>query len=101
MQKCDKCNTKFKFKDGLKSYLNHRIQCRGCGTIYIKDEMTKYRALYNAVLISIGVFLYTSIVSKITISSLIIYFLIISTPWVLYDIIPHKLHKYKLKDEHC
>lgn len=101
MKKCDRCNTKFKIKDGFKSFTNNEIKCEKCGAIHIKNEMTISRLMYQTLLIYFGVAIFLKTVSEITPAALIIYLIIITIPYSLYDRIPHKLHKYEIKGEKC
>lgn len=95
MKKCEQCNYKFKLKDTLKPFSDRIIECPECNSAYRMEV----RFICSALIIAIGVQIYLSVVSKVSIFNLSIYLLASFIISNLFENIPYKLHNYKKIDE--
>lgn len=96
MNNCIECGYKFTFVDRLKIYLNLKgnLTCPQCKSVY-RDNFNIYRGIYNGLVTSI----FMMISFKVNLSNNVLKFILYTTIYliilILFDVIPHRLHRYK------
>ncbi|MGL5750188.1 MAG: hypothetical protein ACRCXT_06650, partial [Paraclostridium sp.] len=97
MKNCIKCNHRFTFKDRLKSILNLRgnLKCRACKAIY-KPKSNIYRAIYVGIVTFIMMMIFFDINISNNTLKWGIYMVTIFPIYLLFDVLPHRFHRYEL-----
>lgn len=96
MKNCMECNHKFTCSDRLKTFidLTGHLKCPKCNSVY-----TQTFNVYKFIYWMLVYFVSTMIFHKVTLNNYILkaaLFMIIVVPiFLLFDILPHRWHRYK------
>ena len=101
MNNCIECNHRFTFSDKLKSAirLKNYLKCPKCNSVY-KPEITFCRWIYYFLVILISLRISTNIKLNNFLVKGILCFLIVTPILLLYEVIPHRWHKYRKRDSY-
>lgn len=100
MKNCTECNYRFTFKDRLKTSFSFRgrLKCRSCKSIY-KPKVNIYRGLYYGFV----TFIFMLKMPEVSISNKLwewmLYMSILWPIYLLFDVLPHRWHRYEKIDE--
>lgn len=99
MKYCIECNHEFTMFDRIKSVmrLTPYLKCTNCNLKY-KPVLTIYRWLYNFLVILASLQIFTNVEFNSMLLKYIVFVLILTFIFMLYDVFPHKWHKYKKID---
>lgn len=95
MRNCTECNHKFTFYDRLKCIFNlkGRLKCAECKSIY-KPKANIYKGIYYFLVSFVSMNVYGNIELNNYILKSILYMLTIVPILLLFDVLPHRWHKY-------
>lgn len=96
MKNCTECNYKFKFGNRLKTICNLKgnLKCHKCKTVY-KPKSNIYRGIYYGVVTFTSLTVSENIILKDSMLKFILYIIIVMPILLLFEILPHKWHKYE------
>ncbi|MBC5996556.1 hypothetical protein EAI30_05580 [Romboutsia ilealis] len=95
MKNCMECDYKFAFSDRLKMTFNLRgsLTCPKCKSVY-RDNFNFYRGIYYGLVTFVSMIIFSEVtLSNSTLKS-ILYMIIVLPILLLFDLMPHRLHKY-------
>lgn len=99
MKNCMECGYNFTFSDRLKMTFNLRgnLTCPECKSVY-RDDFNFYRGIYYGLVNFVLMMIFFEIkLSNLTLKIVLyitIYFIIL----ILFELVPHRLHRYKKVD---
>ena len=95
MKNCMECGYKFTFSDRLKIFFNLRgnLTCPECKSVY-RDNFNFYRGLYYGLVTFISMMIFFEVNLSNYLLKFILYIIINFTISALFDVIPHRLHRY-------
>lgn len=95
MNNCIECNHKFTFYDRFKSLsnLSGHLKCPDCSSVY-KPKANIYRGIYTLLVLVVSNMVISNIAFKVYILNFILHMVIIVPILLLFDILPHRWHKY-------
>jgi CXXC-20-CXXC protein len=96
MRNCCQCNYQFAFINRLKATLNLKgyLECPQCKSVF-KPTLNIYRGIYYFLVTFIYLRLFNYIVFNNPILKSILFIFIIATTLFLFELLPHRWHKYK------
>lgn len=99
MKNCIECGYKFTFVDRLKIYLNLKgnLTCPQCKSVY-RDNFNIYRGVYYGLVTFISMMIFFEVNLSNAVLKYILYMTIYLTILILFDVIPHRMHRYKKVD---
>lgn len=95
MGDCIECGYKFTFADRLKIFFNLKgnLTCPKCKSVY-RDNLNFYRGIYYGLVTFVSMMIFFEINLSNVILKGILYMVINFPILSLFDLIPHRLHKY-------
>ena len=95
MKICTECNHKFTFYDRLKNILNFKgyLKCKQCNSVY-KPKHNIYRGVYTGLAVFITSFGFNYITLSNFKIKILLHFFILFIVLSLFDLLPHRWHKY-------
>ena len=96
---CIECGYKFTIVNRLKIYLNLKgnLICPQCKSVY-RDNFNIYRSIYYGLVTFISMMIYFEVNLSNVVLKGILYMIMYLTILILFDAIPHGLHRYKKVD---
>lgn len=96
MKNCVQCNHRFTFYDRLKTLFNLKgyLKCPKCNSVY-KPISNIYRAIYYFLVFFISpMIIFNNLTLSNSMLRFILYMLIVTPILLLFDVLPHRWHKY-------
>lgn len=97
MKNCTECNYNFTFNDRLKSTLNGKLKCKTCNAVY-REQPTIYVFLYYSFIFFTAFLLRDRVKLENIALDFILYMMVLVPILLLFNLIPHKWHRYRRID---
>lgn len=95
MKNCSECNYIFTFRDRLKALFIGHLKCKHCNSSY-ESKVNIYRGIYIFIVLMSNIFIFNHvIILNDFLTKIILQISIIIITFTLFDLLPHRWHKYK------